>query len=342
MTKDPKQETIDTCWPIARAMALAYREHHGTGKGGMGASKFSKERWNGQTYQAASFASPGTIEYRLHPGADVSVINLDIADAKPEDIHVGPIVPAGEQRIIRTDIVSRNNRTSEDAEWELEYRDLNAKTNASSVAREMGASIAASLRQSVGYGSEMYGIQGETEIEISAEATFREAIESALTEHSEHEVTSTGTYTLKAMRKTVLERIESIGPAQQTIKARGELKFGFKLHAAGEWWKKWETTPAFLSEAIGIDVGDQIAGGGTGNWVQPLRHHPTPEYLLAPIRTPVYSEVEKVRKFEEARNVEIDYRWEALDSMGAVEEALRVIAEYGEGEMKKLAQAALS
>ena len=339
---DIKKQTINACWPIALAMATQFRVQHGSGYGQSSAKHFGTEHWDGKTYQVADFAEPGTIEYRLSPWADVRVVNLDIANVTPENVHVGPIEPVGEQRLINSRVMSSPNETGDDIDWEFKYRDLTSESVASAVAKEVGASVTAGLRQSVGYGSEMYGIQGETELSLQIEASVKAAWENTMASHREMEIESTRQIIQRAFTKTILERVEQIGPARQVITAKGELKFGFRLHSRGHFVKTWKTTPALLAEAKGIEVNPDLIDyhGYDTTWGWFYRQYPTPDALLDPIKVPVFSTIEKVREFENNTSVDLRVFREALNDEARLQEAIRLVAEQCENAgLKEMAEA---
>lgn len=329
-----KEATIATVWPIARAVARHIREHHPAA--GMNPRWFGRKHWDGNSYEAAAFAGPGEIEFRLNHAADVRIINLDIANVTPGNVHVGPIVPVGEPRIVNSRVIGSPNKTNNDVPWEFKYRDLTAATQAATVAKEVGASVTAGLRQSVGYGSEMYGIQGETELSLEVQASVKAAWENAMTSHRETEIESTRDITQDPWTKTVIERVETIGPARQTITAKGELKFGFRVHSKNGFVVWYDTTPAYMASAIGVQT-EGVRYESTGNWVAAYRAVKTPESLLAPIRTPVYAIVEKVREFEENTNVDVSIRTESLTSEAQLREAIKLISLKGPDALKTAA-----
>ncbi|MCY4495844.1 MAG: hypothetical protein OXC14_00990 [Rhodospirillaceae bacterium] len=292
--------------------------------------------WDGHTIVAADFAAPGCIEYRLQGGADIRITNLDIAGVRPEDVHVGPIEPAGPQRVVRAAVVGNSNNALTDVPWNLKYRDLQAETHASTVAKEVGASISAGLRQQVGYGSEAYGIQGETELTLNIEASVKAAWEDAMTAHREHEVESTRDILIRAMHRAVLERVETIGPARQVIRAKGALSFGIRLHAPGHWMFDWDSMADFVASLQGIETksGDQ--------WRWLYHAHPVPSSKLDVFRQTVFAQIEKVREFEEASNVDVVIRSEPLNDQERYRDALRLIVLQSENaKLTHLAQAEL-
>ena len=336
MTDDPKQQTIDAIWPVARAAARHYREWHTPERNG-DSLYFNPHHWDGKSYIAAAWAKPGEIEYRVNQHASVSAVNIRIAEVMADNIDIGPITPTGPQRTIRADVISIPNDTLQDLERELKYRDLQAQGTAQNVAREVGASLSLGFRQSIGYGSELYGIQGETELTMNFEASIKQAWESAMTGSVEHEMESVTNYVARALHRTTLERVEQVGPARQVIKATGELKFGFQFHIPGTMILKWDTTPIYLAQAVGVET------EGQNKWVSYYRKYPSPQHLLEPIKTPVYSTVEKVREFEEARSIELVPREEPINDTARFQDALKLVALKGEDpELRRLAEAALA
>lgn len=318
-----QQKMIDALWPIAEAAALHIQEWHTWDKGGANHQQFGDPAaggWDNSRYIAAEFAEPGAIDYRLRGGAEVRIIDLDVVGVKPEDVEIGPIEPTGPQRVVRAQVIPNRNTSLDDIPWELEYRDLQAQTHAATVAKEVGASISAGLRQQVGYGSEAYGIQGETELTLNIEASIKAAWEDVMTSHREHEVTSKREILIRAMHEATLERVETIGPARQVIRAKGLLKFGIRLHAPGHFVFKWGSMADFVAALQGIDT-------KSGNqWLDFYRRWPVPAGKLNIFRHPVYAEIEKVREFEEASNVRVDIRSEPLNDAARLQDALRLIS----------------
>ena len=70
-----EQATIEALWPIARSIGQHIKEHHTR----HGQAMHFGGAWDGSSRIAAAFAEPGTIEYRLNNGADVRLINIDVA-----------------------------------------------------------------------------------------------------------------------------------------------------------------------------------------------------------------------------------------------------------------------
>ena len=335
MTEERK--TIDALWPMAAAAAYHMQEWHTHNRSGADHKQFGGPGgWDGSQYIAAEFAAPGTIEYRLKGGADVRIINLDVVGVRPQDVVVGPIEPTGPQRVVRAQVIPNGNRTLDDIPWELEYRDLAAQTHAATVAKEVGASISAGLRQQVGYGSEAYGIQGETELTLNIEASVKAAWEDVMTSHREHEVTSKRDIIIRAMHEATLERVETVGPARQIIRAKGALSFGIRLHAPGHFVHEWASMADFVSALQGIDT-------KSGNqWLAFYKAHPVPTGKLAVFRQTIFAEVEKVRDFEEASNVRVDIRSTPLTDEARLDDALKLITMHGPTEeLRQLAKQAL-
>ena len=331
---DP-QHTIDALWPVAKAVASHIREWHIDPRGAHH-QQFGHPCWDGSDYIAAAFAEPGVIEYRLKGGADVRIIGIEVADVKAEDIEVGPIEQVGPQKVVRAQVMSGRNTTLLDVQRELKYRDLQSKSHAATVAKEVGASIAAGLRQSVGYGSELYGIQGETELTLNIEASVKAAWEDVITTTHEHEMESVRQITEEALHETVVERVESVGPARQVIKARGMLKFGCRIHAPGHFVYHWDSMTDLAAALQGIET-------KSGNqWLSFYRRYPVTAAKLNPFRQTVYAESVKVREFEEASNVRVDIRSEPLNDKARLIDALHLIALKGEDpKLRQLAGEAL-
>ena len=318
---DQQQKTIDALWPIARAAANHIREWHIPERLDANARQFGA--WDGHSLAAAAFAKPGTIEYRLPGGAEVKIKDIDVAGVKPEDIYVGPIEPTGDQRVVKAEIIGNRNETLDDAQWKLTHRDLMAQTMADKVAKEVGASLSVGLRQQVGYGSEIAQISGETEITVNMEASVRAAWEREMTSHRESEVTGEREIVLRAMHRGVLERVETVGPAKQVIRAKGALTFGLWLHAPGHFWAEWDNLRDFTAMLRGIDAKRSF---NAGDWIDLYRGYPVYLENLAPFRETVFAESEKVREFEEASNVDVVIRADPLSDEARLLDALRLVA----------------
>ena len=187
-----------------------------------------------------------------------------------------------------------------------EYRDLQAETHAENVANEVGASIAAGFRQQIGYGGDLYGISGETELTLNIEASFKRAWETSTTTHREHEMTSETSFEVPPRTHAYFERVEQVGPARQVITASGALAFGCRLHSSGHWVDEWETIQDWVANVQGIETPNGY------RWMQFYRAHPIPSSKLEIFRSRPHATVEKIREFEEAHNVQIVVRTEPL------------------------------
>ena len=330
---------IKALWPVVEAAAYHIQEWHTHVRGGNHFQFGGPGGWDVTPAIAAAFVKPGLIEYRLKGGAEVRITDLDVTGVQPEDVDVGPIEPAGPQKVVRADVIPNRNGTLDDVPWKLAYRDLRAETVADKVAKEVGASLAVGLRQQVGYGSEIAQISGETELTVNMEASVRAAWERELSTHREHEVSSERDIIIRAMHEAVLERVETVGPARQVIRARGGLKFGIWLHAPGHFWASWKSLSDFCAYLQGIEAPAEF---NEGNWLAFYRAHPVPSGKLAPFRRTVYAESEKVREFEEASNVRVDIRSDPLNDDARLQDALRLVALRGkDAELRRLAQDAL-
>lgn len=335
-----EQNTIKALWPIALAIGLHVQRWHTPERGG-DAKYFHPHHWDGQSYLAAAFAEPGTIEYRLNQHADVRITDIDVTGVRPEDVMVGPIEPAGPKRVVRAEVLEHRNDTVDDVGWELEHRDLQAQTSADRVSKEVGASLAVGLRQQIGYGSEIAQISGETELTVNMEASVKAAWDREMTAHQEHEVKGKRDILVRAMHDSYLERVETVGPARQLIRAQGALKFGCRIHASGHWWVEWENLADFLALLQGIDATHKTNDGAS--WLPFYRAHPVPSAALAPFRQTVYAKSEKVREFEEASNIRVGIRSEPLTDEARLADALRLVALQAEDpELRRLAAAAVA
>ena len=334
-----EQKTIDALWPIAEAAARHVQEWH-TPERGADARYFHPHHWDGSRYIAAAFAKPGTIEYRLRGGAEVRITDIEVTGVLPGDVMVGPIEPAGPKKVVRAEVIEHRNDTADDVQWELEHRDLQATTSADKVAQEVGASLSVGLRQQIGYGSEIAQISGETELTVQMEASIKAAWEREMTAHQEHEVSGKRDLVIRAMHEGVLERVETIGPARQVIRAKGALKFGIWLHAPGHFWASWDNLSDFCATLQGIDAPRK---NNEGDWLWLYREHPVPYDRLAPFRETIYAESEQVREFDEASNIRVDIRSTPLTDAAKLADALRLVALQAEDpELRRLAAAAVA
>ena len=337
-----QQKTINALWPIARALGQHLQEWHVPERGG-DPKWFSPVHWNGNDYMTAGFASPGTIEYRVNQHADIRIQDIDVAGVKPEDVYVGPIEPTGDQRVVKSEIIGNRNETLNDVNWKLTHRDLVSETKADKVAKEVGASLSVGLRQQIGYGSEVAQIQGETEITVNMEASVRAAWEREMSQTRESEVTGERDIVIQALHRGVLERVETVGPAKQTIRAKGALKFGIRFHSSGNHHLTFDSVDRLISFLGGFEVTTGVVdnhGGFPHDWLQYYRNNPVPAGKLQVFRQTVYAESEKVREFEEASNIDVVIRSEPLNDKAKLMDALKLIKSEPYGLSKGLVRLA--
>ena len=337
-----QQKTINALWPIARALGQHLQEWHVPERGG-DPKWFSPHHWNGQDYMTAGFASPGTIEYRVNEHADIRIQDIDVAGVKPEDVYVGPIEPTGDQRVVKSEIIGNRNETLNDVQWKLTHRDLASETQSDKVAREVGASLSVGLRQQIGYGSEVAQIQGETEITVNMEASIRAAWEREMTKCRESEVTGERDIVIEKMHRGVLERVETVGPARQVIKAKGALKFGIRFHSSGNHHLTFDSIDRLIAFLGGFEVTTGVVdnhGGFPHDWLQFYRQNPVPSQKLQVFKQIVYAESEKVREFEEASNIDVVIRSEPLNDKAKILDAMRLLGEKPSGVSDELARLA--
>ena len=335
-----ERKTIDELWPVARSIGTHMVEHHG-----IHGDPCDFRGWDRSSYIAAAFAGPGVIEYRLTPFADVRLVNIDVADVRPEDITIGPIVENGPQKLRESRVMSTRNETLDDIQRELKYRDLQAQELASKVASEVGVSVAMGLRQQIGYGSEIAQIQGETELTLSIEASFKQAWENQVTSRREIEIESVRQIVERAMHELLIERVEQIGPAKQEITARGRLTFGIRVHSHNDWHVTWDSLPIFPADLQGVAPATGITDnhGHVGPaWGGFYRNAPVPRAKLAPFMTPKYLTIKKTREFEENTNVDVRVRSTPLNDKARLRDALRLVSLQGPSdEIRRLATEAL-
>ena len=320
-----EQKTIDNLWPVACALACHVQDWHQPNHSGADAKWFSGPHFNRQSYQAAAFVEPGTIEYRINHSADVRITGIDVTGVRPEDVTVGPIEKLEPQRVVKADVLTNRNHSLDDSPWNLTYRDLEATTMAETVAKEVGASITAGLRQQIGYGSEIAQIQGETEISLQVEASVKAAWETAMTSHREIEVTSERDIILRAMHQGTLERVQTVGPARQVITARGALKYGFRFHSSGHWWVAFDSIQDLAAILQGFQASGHSSNDGS-SWHEFYHKHPVPTGQLAALRQTVYATHTKVREFQNVGNVEVDIRSDPLNDEARLKDALKLVA----------------
>ena len=340
MSFEQEQATIEALWNVAKAAGKHIQEWHTWDRGG-DHKWFAGEHWNGEDRLSATFAEPGVIEYRLNHHADVRIIGINVKEVSPDNITIGPIEPNGPQETVSADVIDIRNPDFQDLEREMKFRDLASKTNADTVAKEVGASLSAGFRQNIGYGGDLYGISGETEFTLNLEASVKAAWDNAVTVHREREFETLTKYVARALHRTTVERIEQVGPSKQKITASGVLGFGIKVHSGGNWWSRWETVEDFYANLQGAVVNRGKDNVGE-NWTNFYRKHPVPVEKLAEFRKPVYSTVEEVREFNDVRNVTFNVRSEPLNDEARLTDALLLIADKGPNQrLRKLAKQAL-
>ena len=339
MSTKEQQKTISALWPVAQAAALHIREWHVPERLNADARHFHPSVWDGGIYVAAAFSKPGQITYRLKGGAKVTLKNIEASAVSPDDVYVGPIEPTGDQRVVKSEIISTLNDTLNDVPWKLTHRDLISTTAADKVAKEVGASLAVGLRQQVGYGSEIAQISGETELTVNMEASVKAAWEREMTSHRESEVTGERDILISALHRGRLERVETVGPAKQIIRAQGLLGFGLHLHSPGHFWAEWDNLSDFMAMLQGIDAKRSF---NAGDWIDLYRGYPVYPEKLIPFQQKVHAESEKVREFEEASNIDVVIRSEPINDQARLLDALKLLSTQEDdrvaGEIITLAQ----
>ena len=339
-----QQKTIDALWPVAEALAYHIQEWH-VHQRGANHQQFGDPAnggWDNSRYAQAVFVKPGELTYRLRGGAEVILKNISVSAPKPDDVYVGPIEPAGDQRVVKSEIISTLNDTLNDVDWKLTHRDLISTTTADKVAKEVGASLSVGLRQQIGYGSEIAQISGETEITVNMEASIRAAWEREMTSHRESEVTGERDILISALHRGRLERVETVGPARQLIRASGALTFGVHLHAPGHFWAEWDNLNDFMATIQGFEAKRSF---NAGDWYHDLyKHYPvTDPGKLVPFQRTVHATAEKVREFDEASHVDVVIRSEAINDKERLRDALKLISLRGPtDELRELAEAQLA
>lgn len=332
--REQQQKTIAALAPIVDAAAFHVRYHHLWPHADH--QLFGKWPVHSPAVRA-EFSAPGRIDYRLEGGAEVQIHAITVVDVDPDDIDIGPIVPTGEQRVVRSLIGKTRNETLNVSERELTYRDLDAEGAVDRAAKEVSAAIEAGLRQQIGYGGEVYGISGETEFSLKIQAGFKAAWDREMTSRHEAEATSVRKVVDRAMHETTLERVETVGPARQTTKMRGRLSFGIRLHSPGKFLVSWDSIDDFIAEIQGIE-----AESGPKEWRSFYRAHPAPLEHVEPLRKPIYAEVSNTREFQDAVTVDVAIRERALTDKAKLTDALTIIAASAQGtQLRGLAAAEL-
>ena len=192
-----------------------------------------------------------------------------------------------------------NNRLDSDIERAITIRDLSSDVE--NVANEVGVGVSLGFRQQLSYGGDLYGIGGETEITANVSAEYKRSWDSSRTRG--FEIEGERRFVEKAKHRTVFERVETVGPARQTITARGLLTFGIRVHSSNVWVHTWPDIGQMLANWQGIDAGANFH-------VDWYRAHPVPNARNHPAFAPVYATVEKVREFQHSTNIEVDI-WDA-------------------------------
>ena len=294
------QNTIELLKPVALAVGRHIQDWH-DGRNQSDALWFRGDNWDRHNIIAAAWVGDGVIEYRLNAHADIRITNIDIPAIDRDNIFVGPIEPAGPQQVVRAHVMATQNQLDTDIDREVVFKDITQDID--NVANEVGASISLGLRQQLSYGGELYGISGETEITANISAEYKRAWDTSRSRG--FEIESKRNFVEKARARTIFDRVETVGPARQVIRARGQLTFGVRIHSSGHWVHEWPNLRSMLANLQGIDDGHA--------WGMALyQPYPVPNAAALPIFAPVYAEVERVREFQDSTSITVDIRNEPL------------------------------
>ena len=304
--------------PVAFQIGSHIRDHHV--HAGIGSGQFYGLNNN---YECA-WSGERRITLRAESGAEVTLFDIGVEPVRPEDVTIGDVEDDGPQEIVRANTFESWNELLEAINNEMVVRDLEGSTHdtAEAFARDVGLKLAVGFEQSVGYGSEVAQIQGESKFRMDLETTLGMAWNSSASTSrvSEHETTRTREFVEPAMHKTLVDRIQTIGPAKRLVVAKGKLRFGVEIYAPGHWKENFNSRRDLLAAMRGIEIPGQSSG-----LVNMYRKHRfnNPESL--PFFGDFWATVEHTQRFKERGKIQVRTRAEPLNDKARIESAIKLL-----------------
>ena len=328
-------DLLQVLGPMAFEIGSFIRDHHI--RAGIGSGHF----YGLDNRHTTAWSGERRITMRGESGAEVSLFDLDVEPLRQDDIEIGEMEDDGPQELVRAQTFTSINEMLDAIKNKMTIRDLEASTQdtAESFARDVGLKVALGFEQSVGYGSEMAQIQGESKLRMDVESSLGMAWESssASSKTNEHEATREREFTEPPMHRTVVDRVQMIGPAKRHVRAKGKVKFGVECYSPGHWKEIWHSRRDMLANMRGIDIPEHRNG-----FVNLFRNHRLDQPEAMPFFRDVYSVVEHTQRFKDRGKIDVRTRAEPLNDEARVNDALRLIAlQTANPDLKALVQAEL-
>ena len=337
------QKTIAALTPVAVAFAHHIAEY------------WPKVGWDPREWRTpipadslrGACTGPGRFTFRCqHNGSHILFKHTTVRTPIPrENIIVGDLEPTGPAKPLEATKRTMENNSSVPARRTLGKRDTRGSKDgsSSSIGRTIGASLAMRLRQEIGYGSkELYGIEGTTELEISASTSIEEAVNnSAFAEKwAEHEDTEELELEFQPYNNYRYERVASLRPSRQVTMLKGPLTYGMEIEFHGLEFYGWSSMDQMLANVQGLQM-SQGQPQFRGDWLGVYKRFPI-DINTHPLCQTVNSVVEEVLEFDHSTNVDSKVIETPIDMKVRVQEALKLIAEHGETpKLRKAAKAAI-
>ena len=234
--------------PVARALGLHFKAHL---KNDFIVHSHQFYHFGGKMIYA--WTGDGEITYNLQGGGVIKFFNIDVPTVNADNITVGPITPIGSQEVVRANLFTTSNYLDTDILRTISTTDDISEMHTSSLTEEVGVSVSLGFRQQLSYGSQLAGISGQTEITANVKAEYRRAMQNSNSFMKAFSLESTRQFTEKARHTTIFDRVERVGPAQQTIAVNGELEFGIEALAPRHWKFRWPSRRSLRASMSGIE-----------------------------------------------------------------------------------------
>ena len=290
---------------------------------------------------------PGKVTFRCrHNGSHIHFNRINVVSPIPkENIIVGDLEATGPAKPLNATKRTMENDSSVPAKRTLGKRELlgSKEGSSTSIGRTIGASIASRLRQELGYGSkELYGIEGTTELEVTATASVEEAVNNShfAEQWAEHEDTEGLEIEFAPRSHYRFERVASLRPSRQVTTLKGPLTYGMTIEFHGVDFFGWVSHEQMLANVRGIQMQDPKLHFKR-DWLGVYKRFPV-DTATHPLCQTVHAVIQEVLEFDHSTNVDSKIVECALDPQKRLADALAVVAEHGASpKLRKLAGAAL-
>lgn len=313
------EELVKACRPVAAEVAanLSWLEHQLGGDGRIGA-------WKGFHYsQNRHFIREGWTNtqeclYVLNDSATVRLGNFRPADGAKADCVPGP------NRIVSRDPIAASldelsNLAGDhgDGPWHYERQFNQSESITTSSASEIALAAAQDFELSMGYKSELTGVEANASVKTHFEEAYKNSSSQSVTAGDEDKLTMVKDVAPGAcyfidrdLEKTVQER---------DLTFTAEVEFSIELWAGGYFTLYWASRQEWVSFVTGVYSGNARKGGGTAKvedwWMQKYREKPANKHGIKIVTKPIVHKVVRKQTFDHSKAS--NYRLRDMDPISA-------------------------